>query len=122
MATRVGLSLLMGRLVVGDPAPVGSALLYPLRDLLGFFYWTTSYLSNTVRWRGRVYRLGKNGVMRIQPNQVDPDREAVLTDLEHALFVLSTSRSAFRRCSGVPLSFRERAIGVESLPGEFLSK
>ena len=79
VATRVGLSLLMGRLVVGDPAPVRSALLYPLRDLLGFVYWTTSYLSNTVRWRGRVYRLGKNGVMRIQPNQVDPDREAVLT-------------------------------------------
>jgi ceramide glucosyltransferase len=79
VATRMGLSLLMGRLVVGDPAPVGSALLYPLRDLLGFVYWTASYLSNTVRWRGRIYRLGKNGVMRIQPNQVDPDREPVLT-------------------------------------------
>jgi ceramide glucosyltransferase len=79
ISTRIGLSLLVGRLVVGDPAPVQSALLYLLRDFLGFFYWMASYLSNKVRWRGKVYRLGKNGVMRIQPNQVDPDREAVLT-------------------------------------------
>ncbi len=79
IATRVGLSLLLGRLVVGDPAPSQSALLYPLRDLLGFFCWAASYLSNEIRWRGKVYRLGKNGVMRIQPNPVDPDREAVFT-------------------------------------------
>jgi ceramide glucosyltransferase len=77
MSTRVGLSLLLGRLVVRDPAPVWSALLYPLRDLLGFFYWAASYLSSEIRWRGKVYRLGKNGVMRLQPKQVD--REAVFT-------------------------------------------
>jgi ceramide glucosyltransferase len=56
---------------------VRSALLYPLRDLLGFFYWAASYLSSEIRWRGKVYRLGKNGVMRLQPKQVD--REAVFT-------------------------------------------
>ena len=79
IATRMGLSLLLGRLVVEDPTPAQSALLYPLRDLLGFFCWAASYLSSEIRWRGKVYRLGKHGVMRIQPNPVDPDREAVFT-------------------------------------------
>jgi ceramide glucosyltransferase len=79
IASRMGLSLLLGRLVVGDPTPVQSALLYPLRDLLGFFCWAASYTSSDVLWRGKVYRLGRNGVMRMQPNQEDPDREVVLT-------------------------------------------
>ena len=40
-----------------EPRLLRSALLYPLRDLLGFCYWVASYVSNQVRWRGEVYNL-----------------------------------------------------------------
>ena len=51
-ATRAVLAVLIGGLVVEEPQLLSSALLYPLRDLLGFFYWGASYLSNQVLWRG----------------------------------------------------------------------
>ncbi len=63
-ATRLGLAAFMGGLVVGKPDLLRSALLYPLRDLLGFFYWAASYLSNDVQWRGEVYQLLGDGSMR----------------------------------------------------------
>jgi ceramide glucosyltransferase len=58
---------------------VRSALLYPLRDLLGFCYWAASYVSNQVKWRGEVYNLLQDGFMRndSQPGEREP--EAILT-------------------------------------------
>ena len=66
-ASRVALGALVGRLVVAEPRWVRSALLYPLRDLLGFGYWIASYVSNQVRWRGEVYNLLQDGFMRNDP-------------------------------------------------------
>ncbi len=62
--SRVALAALVSRLVVRDPNLWRSALLFPLRDLLGFFFWTASYLGNEVLWRGEVYELLRGGLMR----------------------------------------------------------
>jgi ceramide glucosyltransferase len=79
LSTRVALSLLLGRLVVEDPALARNALLYPLHDLMGFLYWAASYLSDEIWWRGRAYRLGEDGVLRLQANPLEPDGDAALT-------------------------------------------
>ena len=76
-ASRVALGAMVGRLVVAEPRWVRSALLYPLRDLLGFGYWIASYVSNQVQWRGEVYNLLQDGSMRNDSAERDP--EAILT-------------------------------------------
>ncbi len=78
-SSRVALGALMGRVVVAEPRLLRSALLYPVRDLLGFCYWVASYVSNQVRWRGEVYNLLQDGFMRndSQPGEREP--EAILT-------------------------------------------
>jgi len=63
-ATRVALAALLGGLVVREPDLWRNALLYPLRDLLGFFFWSASYLGSRVVWRGEVYELLRGGLMR----------------------------------------------------------
>jgi ceramide glucosyltransferase len=60
-STRVALAALVGGLVVRDPHLWGNALLYPVRDLLGFLFWSASYLGNDVLWRGEVYELLRGG-------------------------------------------------------------
>ncbi len=62
--SRVGLAWLVAGVVVQDPALLRTALLYPLRDLMGCFFWAASYLSDTILWRGRVYRLREHGMMQ----------------------------------------------------------
>jgi ceramide glucosyltransferase len=66
-ASRVALAALVGGLVVGEPLLWRSAMLYPVRDLLGFFLWNASYLGNDVVWRGEVYELLRGGLMRNRP-------------------------------------------------------
>ncbi len=44
-ATRVALAALVGGAVVREPHPWRKAMLYPIRDLLGFFFWSASYLE-----------------------------------------------------------------------------
>jgi ceramide glucosyltransferase len=78
-ASRVALGALVGGLVVGEPQPLRSALLYPLRDLLGFCYWAASYASNEVRWRGEVYNLLQDGFMRNDSRPSEREPEAILT-------------------------------------------
>jgi ceramide glucosyltransferase len=78
-ASRVTLGALVGRLVVEEPRVWRSALLYPLRDLLGSCYWVASYVSNQVRWRGEVYNLLQDGVMRNDSKTGERESEAILT-------------------------------------------
>ncbi len=78
-ASRVALGALVGRLVVEEPRVWRSALLYPLRDLLGFCYWVASYVSNQVRWRGEVYNLLQDGFMRNDSKTAERKSEAILT-------------------------------------------
>jgi ceramide glucosyltransferase len=52
--------------VVGDKRALACALLYPLRDLLGFVVWIGSYLGGDgFVWRGEKYRFTEGG--RIVP-------------------------------------------------------
>ncbi len=78
-ATRVALGALVGRLVVAEPKLLRSALLYPVRDLLGFCYWVASYVSNQVKWRGEVYNLLQDGFMRNDSRPAEREPEAILT-------------------------------------------
>ncbi len=61
--SRMGLAALAAGPVARDPAFARTVLLYPLRDLLGFFFWAASYGSGRILWRGEVYRLGEEGRM-----------------------------------------------------------
>jgi ceramide glucosyltransferase len=78
-ASRVALGSLVGRLVVAEPRLLRSALLYPLRDLLGFCYWVASYASDQVRWRGEVYNLLQDGYMRNDSQSGERERKVILT-------------------------------------------
>jgi ceramide glucosyltransferase len=64
VATRLALSLAVGRAIVGDQSWFGLLVLYPVRDLMGFFLWMASYGSNRILWRGRVFQLLPGGKMR----------------------------------------------------------
>jgi len=64
LATRFALALGVGRAVVRDKSWLGLLILYPLRDLMGFFFWAASYFSSRILWRDRVYQLLPGGRMR----------------------------------------------------------
>jgi ceramide glucosyltransferase len=64
VATRLMLSISVGRLVVRDPSWLGLLLLYPIRDLMGFGFWAASYLGSRILGRGRVFQLLPGGRMR----------------------------------------------------------
>jgi ceramide glucosyltransferase len=64
VATRLAISLAVGRLAVRDRSWFGMLVLYPLRDLMGFGFWAASYLGSQILWRGRVFQLLPGGKMR----------------------------------------------------------
>lgn len=63
VATRAVLALVVGCAVVEDRHLLRAALLYPLRDLLGFCYWASSYGSREIVWRNQIYKLAEGGRM-----------------------------------------------------------
>jgi ceramide glucosyltransferase len=65
VATRLAISIAVGKMVVCDPSWFGLLVLYPLRDLMGAGFWAASYLSRTIVWRGKVYALLPGGKMRL---------------------------------------------------------
>jgi ceramide glucosyltransferase len=64
VATRVALSLSVGRAVVQDTSWFGLLVLYPFRDLMGFGFWVAGYWGSKILWRGRVFELLPGGKMR----------------------------------------------------------
>src|SRR5208282_442894 len=64
VATRLALSIAVGRLVVRDRSWFGLLVLYPIRDLMGFGFWAASYAGRRVLWRGRVLELLPGGKMK----------------------------------------------------------
>jgi ceramide glucosyltransferase len=64
LASRLALSIAVGRMVVGDPSWFNLLVLYPVRDLMGFFFWAASYMGSRILWRGRVFQLLPGGKMR----------------------------------------------------------
>ena len=78
VVNRMVLAALVGAFAVRERHLLRTILLYPLRDLLGFFCWAASYAGSTILWRGRRYRLSRGGLM----HPVDAPR---LDEHEHAL-------------------------------------
>ncbi len=64
IATRIALSIAVGRCVVRDTSWFGLLVLYPIRDFMGFCFWAASYVGRRILWRGRVYELLPGGKMR----------------------------------------------------------
>jgi ceramide glucosyltransferase len=64
VATRLALSIAVGRLVVHDKSWFGLLVLYPIRDFMGFCFWASSYAGRCILWRGRVFELLPGGKMR----------------------------------------------------------
>jgi ceramide glucosyltransferase len=59
---RVIQCVVVGGKVIGDPRAIRYALIYPVRDLLGFVLWAASYLGgSTFNWRGELYRFTPGG-------------------------------------------------------------
>jgi ceramide glucosyltransferase len=58
------MSIAVGRMVVRDPSWLNLLVLYPLRDLMGFFVWAASYMGSRILWRGRQFQLLPGGKMR----------------------------------------------------------
>ena len=64
IATRLALSIAVGRSVVADKSWFGLLVLYPIRDFMGFCFWVASYTGNRILWRGRIFELLPGGKMR----------------------------------------------------------
>ena len=47
--------------VLGDPDILYNALIYPLRDLLGWVLWVGSYGGENFYYRGKIYKLKDGG-------------------------------------------------------------
>jgi ceramide glucosyltransferase len=56
-------------LVVRDRDWLRTSLLFPLRDLFGFFYWAASYANNQIVWRNQLYRLAPGGFMTAEDGE-----------------------------------------------------
>jgi ceramide glucosyltransferase len=64
VATRLAVSIAVGRLVVLDTSWFGLLVLYPVRDLMGFGFWAASYWGRRILWRRRIFELLPGGKMR----------------------------------------------------------
>ena len=62
--SRMVLAAAVGGAVVREGNLPRTVLLYPLRDLMGFCFWAASYASNKILWRGEIFELLRDGVMR----------------------------------------------------------
>jgi ceramide glucosyltransferase len=64
VVSREALSIAVGQMVVRDPSWFNLLVLYPVRDLMGFFFWAASYTGSKILWRGRIFQLLPGGKMR----------------------------------------------------------
>ncbi len=67
IAGRMLQAWMIGYFVVRERKLWRTMLLFPLRDLMGFFFWAASYGSRRIVWRGELFELGVDGVMRPVP-------------------------------------------------------
>lgn len=73
---------LVGGWAVGDRVAWRWALLYPLRDLYGFFVWCGGYKRQRTLWRGTNYRVlkgGKLAAVRADGSVLDPESARAVT-------------------------------------------
>jgi ceramide glucosyltransferase len=60
----------MARLVVRKRRPWPTMILFPVRDLMGIFFWALSYTGNQILWRGEMYDLLEGGRMVKSPEKL----------------------------------------------------
>jgi ceramide glucosyltransferase len=77
--SRAMLALVVGAAVVEDRQLFRAALLFPLRDLLGFLYWAASYGSPEIVWRNQIYRLTTGGLMLPRSGDAGKAEEPILS-------------------------------------------
>jgi ceramide glucosyltransferase len=63
VVSRMAMAALLAGSVVQERSYWRTVLLFPVRDLMGFCFWASSYAGGTILWRGEHYRLGDQGVM-----------------------------------------------------------
>lgn len=68
---RLILAAAIGSLVVQEKNLLRTSLLFPFRDLLGFFYWAASYTSSRIVWRNQIYTLTASGLMHAADTEVE---------------------------------------------------
>jgi ceramide glucosyltransferase len=76
LLNRIAQSAAIGYGVIGDRRALTLSWLYPLRDLLGFIVWLSSYCGGSqFRWRGELYRFSQGGqIVNIQrASEAQPD-------------------------------------------------
>lgn len=61
LAARVAAARDLERRLAGDSAPVGSAWLAPVKDVLQAAIWFFAFAGNTIEWRGRKFTLKSDG-------------------------------------------------------------
>jgi ceramide glucosyltransferase len=61
---RITQGWVVAKYVVRERKSWWAAMLFPVRDLMGIFFWAASYGSNRILWRGEVYELLAEGRMR----------------------------------------------------------
>jgi len=79
IVTRMLMAAAIGAAVVNERRLLRTILLFPLRDLFGFFYWAASYSSSKIVWRNQIYRLANGGRMMPAEEEIEDKREPVLT-------------------------------------------
>lgn len=81
LLNRMMLSIAAGWFVVRDSNALKHCWLYPLRDLMGFFFWAASYRNSEVVWRGERYRLTMGGKMTRVSELSDASRTVAVDHL-----------------------------------------
>lgn len=65
LALRLGLTWFSEVLCLKGRLDPGQILLIPVKDLLSFFIWLSSFFIHEVTWQGRRYRLSRNGTLSL---------------------------------------------------------
>lgn len=79
IVARSVMAWVVGATVVDERHLLRTAMLYPLRDLMGFCYWAASYASSKVLWRGQTFRLAKDGLMLPDSTAAHAGHEPAMT-------------------------------------------
>lgn len=77
--SRAALAFVVGAAIVKERYPLRTALLFPLRDLLGFLYWAASYGSREIVWRKQTYELAEGGLMLPRDGAAEKREQPVFT-------------------------------------------